>query len=998
MRFDRLRLCGFKSFVEPVEIEIKPGLTGVVGPNGCGKSNLVEGLRWLMGANSAKAMRASGMDEVIFAGTAGGRPARSWAEVSLEIDNSERKAPTAFNDHETITVTRRVLRRADGSISAYSINGKEVRARDVQMLFADASTGATSPALVRQGQISELINAKPTARRRFLEEAAGVTGLAARRHEAQLRLKAAADNLERLDDVIGELDVQSEQLARQARKAKRYKEISEEIKEVSAALTIGRVRDAFAGHEKLDRQMAAQRIAVAEVTEAAAHADREASGLAALVDEARDAEREAATAMAEAEAQLKSFENEAALRRQAAEDCARSLERIGADEERETALLREADTAIATASQRIDQLKDDLSSEADIKTDLERKALEADAALIEAEKSFETHQQRMADAAAEARAAIRARDNAERHLRERHDAHERLSARLADLDTIDDTALEAAKEREAQARHVLDEASEALRLRTEEREAHQETLRTAEATQRQAKETLALLDREAAVLEPLVPTPMEKREGTSLLHVLNAPESIRSALTTVLGPALSAALGGDDDRVWTDLGSAPLALPPLPEGAEPLSSRLYAPKELTRCFASIGLIDDQPSDGQLQELTPGQVLVNRSGQFWRWDGYRHLGAADSHLEELLAAAARLRQLEGERSEATSAAVRATLVVETSRASLEIAEEMATKARTQNEDAQREHRQAETTLQDLERQSETLALKHESLQEQIDASRASLAEAQERMGSLPQAENMGESLEAALNEARVCRDDARRDAGRARGQAAEHRRTSTQRRDTLKQSEQSINAWNDRRQAAEQRLLQLSTEKKRLERDLVNHKTDTEEEASRLANLKTAATGAKELWTGAQERVGALQNRTSEADRTRREAEARAGAARETAAELAAELRGARARLDEILEEAGVDEEAVPGLLHKIGDGTSVDALTAQADKLERERERMGAVNLLATEEKEQVDERLTTLRRERGDCDEAAAQLRNAVNSINREGRQRLLAAFDAVN
>ncbi|MEO0700378.1 MAG: AAA family ATPase, partial [Pseudomonadota bacterium] len=216
MRFERLRLCGFKSFVEPVDVEIKPGLTGVVGPNGCGKSNLVEGLRWLMGANSAKAMRASGMDEVIFAGTTGGRPARSWAEVTLEIDNAERRAPAAFNDSDTLTVTRRVMRRADGSISAYSINGKEVRARDVQMLFADASTGATSPSLVRQGQIAELIAAKPTDRRRFLEEAAGVTGLSARRHEAQLRLKAAADNLERLDDVIGELDLQSDQLARQA--------------------------------------------------------------------------------------------------------------------------------------------------------------------------------------------------------------------------------------------------------------------------------------------------------------------------------------------------------------------------------------------------------------------------------------------------------------------------------------------------------------------------------------------------------------------------------------------------------------------------------------------------------------------------------------------------------------------------------------------------------------------------------------------------------------
>ncbi|MEM0930674.1 MAG: AAA family ATPase, partial [Pseudomonadota bacterium] len=361
MRFERLRLCGFKSFVEPVDVEIKPGLTGIVGPNGCGKSNLVEGLRWLMGANSAKAMRASGMDEVIFAGTAGGRPARSWAEVTLEIDNAERRAPAAFNDSDTLTVTRRVMRRADGSISAYSINGKEVRARDVQMLFADASTGATSPSLVRQGQIAELIAAKPIDRRRFLEEAAGVTGLSARRHEAQLRLKAAADNLERLDDVIGELDLQSDQLARQARKATRYKEISDEIKEVDTALTASRVRDAFTAHQTLKRRSDEQALVVADTTEAAARADREASTLAERLEAARATEREAAQAMAQAEADLRSFESAAELRREAAEERKRTLERCTADEARETSLLTEADEAIATAKARITQLEDEIA-------------------------------------------------------------------------------------------------------------------------------------------------------------------------------------------------------------------------------------------------------------------------------------------------------------------------------------------------------------------------------------------------------------------------------------------------------------------------------------------------------------------------------------------------------------------------------------------------------------------------------------------------------------
>ena len=173
MQFSKLRLTGFKSFVDPTDLFIQGGLTGVVGPNGCGKSNLLEALRWVMGENRPTSMRGSGMEDDIFAGAAT-RPARGFAEVSVHIDNSDRLAPAAFNDADHLEIVRRITRDVG---SAYKVNGKDVRARDVQMLFADASTGAHSPALVRQGQISELINAKPKARRRVLEEAAGISGL-----------------------------------------------------------------------------------------------------------------------------------------------------------------------------------------------------------------------------------------------------------------------------------------------------------------------------------------------------------------------------------------------------------------------------------------------------------------------------------------------------------------------------------------------------------------------------------------------------------------------------------------------------------------------------------------------------------------------------------------------------------------------------------------------------------------------------------------------------
>ena len=207
-------------------------MTGVVGPNGCGKSNLVEAMKWVMGETSAKQMRGSEMEDVIFSG-AGTRPARNIAEVVLTLDNKTRTAPAMVNDSDQLDVVRRIER---GHGSAYSVNGREIRPRDVQTLFADAATGSRSTALVSQGRIGTLINAKPIDRRTIIDEAAGITGLHARRHEAELRLRAAEQNLARLQDVLVALDEQHKGLKRQARQASRYRNLSDHIRRAEAAV------------------------------------------------------------------------------------------------------------------------------------------------------------------------------------------------------------------------------------------------------------------------------------------------------------------------------------------------------------------------------------------------------------------------------------------------------------------------------------------------------------------------------------------------------------------------------------------------------------------------------------------------------------------------------------------------------------------------------------------------------------------------------------------
>src|SRR5437763_664875 len=345
MKLNKLRLLGFKSFVEPTDFQIEHGLTGVVGPNGCGKSNLVEALRWVMGETSHKSLRASGMDDVIFNGT-NNRPARNNAEVTLFLDNSDRSAPAQFNEEETLEVARPIEREKG---SNYRLNGREVRARDVQLLFADASTGARSPALVHQGRIGEIIQAKPEQRRRVLEEAAGVAGLHARRHEGELRLKAAETNLNRLEDVIGQLAQQIDALKRQARQAVKYKQVSADVRKAEATLfhlrwVAANAEVAEAGHAK---DLSIRR--VADATGAQAEASTRQANAAADLPPLREEEARAGAALQRLVMARDQLDREEARVNERIVELDRRLVQLVADVAREQRQQAEAEAAALRA-------------------------------------------------------------------------------------------------------------------------------------------------------------------------------------------------------------------------------------------------------------------------------------------------------------------------------------------------------------------------------------------------------------------------------------------------------------------------------------------------------------------------------------------------------------------------------------------------------------------------------------------------------------------------
>lgn len=957
-----------------------------------------------MGENRPTAMRGGGMEDVIFAGAAT-RPARNFAEVSLTLDNSERLAPSGFNDSDVLDIVRRITREVG---SAYKVLGKDVRARDVQMLFADASTGAHSPALVRQGQISELINAKPKNRRRILEEAAGISGLYQRRHEAELKLKSAEANLLRVDDVIEQLSNQLAQLMRQAKQAARYREIGESLRHAEGLLLFQRWQEA--DHARLSaEQQLKERILAASQSEAEVR----------MSTKAREAAEDAMPPLREEEAVASAI-----------------LQRLNVQRDSLNEQEAQAKERIQTLENRIEQLLQDMERETGLNKDagetIERLEWEA----RELAKATEGQDEKLASAQAAAQDAAGVLQDREAELSEKTEDVARLAARHQSAQRLFDdmkktverseasavTARQSAEEAEEKLSHVaqlLDEAKtrsetavaaaaqaeqalatiEQARSETQSREAD------ARAERSEAEGETNAIRAEVTALAKLVER--DTAEGGQIIDRLQVEKGFEKALGAALADDLRAPeVDVDGPTGWAVLPAYGQDQQ-LPDGVTALSQHVSVPDVLGRRMGQIGLVDADDGNRLQPLLKPGQRLVSTEGDVWRWDGFR-AWAEDAPSS----AALRLQQL-NRLEELKQLLERATVRMGAAQKAHEslndlLAEQSRTEreARDARRDADREVGEAARFMSRAEADRdmaqgriETLKLAVERYEEEANVAIRQRNDAENALKSLGDLEAARDQIE----DLRVTVEAARMTMMTKRSTFDEVRREGEARTRRSQEVTKELSGWRHRLETAEKRSAELFERKGQAEEELATAIAAPTEITAQRDALGQAIEDAEKRRQAAADQLAIGETQVREAMNKERDLERAASEAREVRAAAEARTEAAREavqaakdRIQEVLETTpeallenlDTDAERMP----------PSDQVEAEVNRLKRQRDALGAVNLRAEEDAREVEHEHAQLLNEKTDLEEAIKALRGGIASLNREGRERLLTAFEQVN
>ncbi len=904
---------------------------------------------------------------------------------------------------DQLEISRRIEREAG---SAYRINGKDVRARDVQLLFADASTGARSPALVRQGQISEIINAKPQARRLILEEAAGITGLHTRRHEAELKLKAAEQNLTRLEDVTSQLEAQLGSLKRQARQAQKYKQVSAEIRRLEAAGLYAAWMDATRHAEADIAALDASTRQLAEHTRAAAEALRERDEQGDKLPGLREQEAIRSAVLQRMTIERSSLDEEDRRVDQRRKELEALLSQAEADVGRERDLLGDTDGVTARLAEERQTLEAARGNDAELRSEAASVLQAAAETLTAAQQAADEAAARLSELTAQRNALSRSLEEQRQQLarmeREDRETGAKRQSLLSAMGAEGDgpalaAALQQAATVAAENETTSGDAEQALRSarqgEAETRQLHEDARRKADRLQTEVRTLTNLL----------------KAGGDDLWPALVDQLRVERGYEAALGAAL-----GDDIDASSDEG-APVhwrGLPPLgdvaslPAGAEPLSSFVAAPPALARRLSHVGVVSRSVGPVLQAQLSAGQRLVSKEGDLWRWDGFTSAADAPSAAARRLAERNRLTLLESEMAEAVSIADAARSTFEASRRTVEDG--------VRQERERREAWRAATAALDVarqalarhERQTAERLAQTSALDEALRRIAASLADRQSSLVAVEAELAMLPDVGGLATETAGLRDTVNSERAAYAEVRARHdglEREARARDERLETITRETSQWEERAVRARQQIEQLSQRLDETRSAITELALVPQLLAERRQKLMSLLQDAEADKRQASDALAAGENILRAADQHLRATQEQAAASREEHARAEAHLESSQMRQQDIetrisdaLSCAPAEIPAQAGI-----DGASLDtpeAIERKLAGLREDRERLGAVNLRADEEAQQVATQLETLVKERDDLVQAIAKLRGGISSLNREGRQRLLDAFVTVN
>ena len=993
MKFKSIRISGFKSFLEPTEIDLNEGLTGIVGPNGCGKSNIVEAMKWVMGENSARQMRGEGMDDVIFSGS-NERPARNFAEVTIKLDNTEKKAPTNFNQFDEIEISRKIEREKG---STYRINSKQVRARDVQLIFADSASGARSSGIVSQGRISQIIESSLEERRVILEEAANIKGLHNRKHEAVLKLNGATDNLSRLLDIENTYNEQLIELEKQGRKAARYRSVGDRLRKAEASLFLSLLNKAEQEFNDLEAKFKKSKNQVEEAQINLSENTKSKLEIFNKLPELRTIEAEKAATLQSLNISKIRLEEEEATSKITLNNVLNQISQIETDIRREIEIKDDAIKTISNLLLEKEKLLLDTKDFTTKKNDAARRVNELKIKSENADAKLSSINSKIFSIKSDKSDLENRINNLKEKIKKSED--QKLQFNM----TEDKKLIDEHNKKRVNIEKLIKEESNKLDLIKKQLENEENLSITLKEKKGKIDYDLNVMRADLHSLSSLLG--YDEFKNNTLEATIDDIGNLQDAIGSVLGETILAPVKSDNSdeqniSYWKEITTK--FEEKLPKGAIPIISKIKKNSILDIVLIGIGIVENEKTALKLQkELSFGQALTTLKGGLWRWDGYvQPLGVQNSYSERLQQIT-KLRNLQDELPSKEKEEV--TIVNEINQNDLELKKFFGTT------------KEIESKINLLNNELNDTKLSISSLDSKINSSNILLKEHQNILDtSQKELVDLETLSKKSLNLPTLLADELkiRNAADQCRNQltdamAAEQqiRNQESYQQRNLMQINNQKNDWENRKDEAETRIKSLKERLDNLKEDKSRLEKLPDNFVEKANELNIKIETAKQKRNLAADKLVQTETLLNEAEKSEKSSEQNLASFREDMIKVEAALNLASTKIenieDRVYEKLRVKSKQLKEIVN-LSDNeelyTSIETLEKTVQRLLNERESLGAVNLRAEEEMNEMRQKIELMSKERVDLELAIEKLKSGIFELNKEGRQRLKDSFELVN